>query len=193
MRCAIPTNRQSASLLCMLRLCMRTVSPWLCCAAPGFSGPRWTHSCRRTPEFSDLETTMRYTRPAPKINPSICDHSMEKLPLRCQNKPACSALLPPIWSMAAHRLRVRKQKTTVKAFQKLFCCIFITSPGFRRVKFLLRASEKQRRSPFCKKHCLPDNDIISLSRTPGKPTPDNCIWGRSACAANGSSASGSAA
>ena len=109
--------------------CMRTVSPWLCCAAPGFSGPRWTHSCRRTPKFSDLETTMRYTRPAPKTNPSICDHSMEKLPLRCQNKPACSALLPPIWNMAAHRLRVRKQKTTVKAFQKLFCCIFITSPA----------------------------------------------------------------
>ena len=66
MRCAIPTNRQSASLLCTLRLCMRTVSPWLCCAAPGFSGPRWTHSCRRTPEFSDLETTMRYTRQARK-------------------------------------------------------------------------------------------------------------------------------
>ena len=80
MRCAIPTNRQSASLLCTLRLCMRTVSPWPCCAAPGFSGPRWTHSCRRTPEFSDLETTMRYTRQAPKTNPSICDHSMETAP-----------------------------------------------------------------------------------------------------------------
>ena len=75
-----PTNRQSASLLCTLRLCMRTVSPWPCCAAPGFSGPRWTHSCRRTPEFSDLETTMRYTRQAPKTNPSICDHSMETAP-----------------------------------------------------------------------------------------------------------------
>lgn len=75
---------------------------------------------------------------------------MEKLPLRCQNKPACSALLPPIWNMAAHRLRVRKQKTTVKAFQKLFCCIFITSPGFRRVKFLLRASENSGALHFVK-------------------------------------------